>query len=267
MQQYWVDINGNNEGFWEHEWAAHGTCLSTLERSCLPANSPTGAEVILYSIMYDGSLTELFKTLPTYTFLANAGIVPSPTQTYTLAMLITGLKSSSGGVRNVLTGISWYFNLQGSLLDGTFIPISMVTPLQHCAIFTDDGTSDAPSKTSCPSTGINYPPKAILPGVWACMGTPPPPPTPPVTGVTHPVLILLISNATPGVIIGDAPLICNNRDAALSSSGVREGERRGVRYDDDGEDEGCLINDDEGKAETEDGREDAPRCSVGTAPV
>ncbi|KAJ8702195.1 hypothetical protein PTI98_000934 [Pleurotus ostreatus] len=50
IRQYWVDINGQNERFWEHEWSKHGTCMSTLEPKCLPAGSSRGAEVdVLYS--------------------------------------------------------------------------------------------------------------------------------------------------------------------------------------------------------------------------
>jgi ribonuclease T2 len=34
MQKYWKAYDGNDEGFWEHEWSKHGTCISTLEPSC-----------------------------------------------------------------------------------------------------------------------------------------------------------------------------------------------------------------------------------------
>ncbi|KAJ7087540.1 ribonuclease T2-like protein [Mycena belliarum] len=45
MQTYWVDIDGHDETFWEHEWKTHGTCMSTLKLRCLPEGSPKGAEV------------------------------------------------------------------------------------------------------------------------------------------------------------------------------------------------------------------------------
>lgn len=30
MQTYWKDYQGNDESFWEHEWAKHGTCKKVL---------------------------------------------------------------------------------------------------------------------------------------------------------------------------------------------------------------------------------------------
>ncbi|KAK7038254.1 RNase Gf29 [Favolaschia claudopus] len=96
--------------------------------SCLPEDSPRGAE-----------------TLPTYTWLANQGITPSSTATYTLNSLNSALKSESGYYPVLdcqghnLDSISWYFHLRGSVIDGEFVQI------------------DAPEKGNCPSTGIIYP--------------------------------------------------------------------------------------------------------------
>jgi len=145
MQTYWVDINGHDESFWEHEWSKHGTCMSTLEPSCLPSGSPTGAEAVAFF----ETVVKVFKTLPTYDWLANQGITPSTSQTYKLSTLTSALQTASGGfipqlgcTHGTLNSISWYFNLQGSIIDGTFVPI------------------DAPSKGSCPSSGIKYSPKS-----------------------------------------------------------------------------------------------------------
>lgn len=41
MNKYWVDRDGDNESFWEHEWAKHGTCISTLEPECYSSYTPT----------------------------------------------------------------------------------------------------------------------------------------------------------------------------------------------------------------------------------
>ncbi|KAI8981149.1 ribonuclease T2 [Trametes punicea] len=144
MQEYWVDIDGQNEEFWEHEWSTHGTCYSTLEPSCLPSGSPKGAEAVAFF----QTVVKLFKTLPTYDFLAQAGITPTTSKTFTLSTLTNALKDATGVTPalncdgSTLNEIEWYFNVKGSLIDGQFVPI------------------DAPSKGSCPSSGIKYPPKS-----------------------------------------------------------------------------------------------------------
>nr|BAD90810.1 RNase Gf29 [Grifola frondosa]BAD90811.1 RNase Gf29 [Grifola frondosa] len=144
MQEFWVDINGQNEQFWEHEWSTHGTCYSTLEPSCLPSGSPTGAEAVAFF----NTVVKLFQTLPTYDWLANAGITPSTSKTFTLSTLTSALKAASGVTPalecsgSTLDAIEWYFNLKGSVIDGDFVMI------------------DTPESGSCPSSGIKYPPKS-----------------------------------------------------------------------------------------------------------
>jgi len=120
---------------------------STLELDYLPAGSPQGAEAVAYC----ETIVTLFQTLPTYTWLADAGFTPSTSQTYALSDIQSALETGSGGytpvvgcTNNGLNTISWYFYLQGSVIDGNFIPIS------------------APSfatSNSCPSAGVQYLPK------------------------------------------------------------------------------------------------------------
>ncbi|KXN88861.1 Ribonuclease Le2 [Leucoagaricus sp. SymC.cos] len=163
MQTHWVDINGQNEQFWEvekHEWSTHGTCMSTLRPSCLSSGNPKGAEAVAFfqtvvklfqvraSLYGMGrKLTQTEQTLPTYDWLSKAGILPS-TKTFTLSTLTSALKSASGVTPaldcngSTLNAISWYFNLKGSIIDGVFVPIN------------------APKAGSCPSSGIKYPPKS-----------------------------------------------------------------------------------------------------------
>ncbi|KAF4611724.1 hypothetical protein D9613_004228 [Agrocybe pediades] len=145
MNTHWVDINGQNEQFWEHEWATHGTCMSTLVPKCLPSGSVKGAEAVAFF----QTVVKLFQTLPTFTWLENEGITPSTSKTFTLSQLTTALAAQSGGFTpaldcesGALNQISWYFNLKGSIIDGTFVPIN------------------APKAGSCPSSGIKYPPKS-----------------------------------------------------------------------------------------------------------
>ncbi|KAG8893106.1 ribonuclease T2-like, partial [Tulasnella sp. 403] len=144
MNQWWLDQNGNNEQFWEHEWNKHGTCMSTIEPSCLPPGSQTGLDAAYYF----QRAVDTFKSLPTYQYLATAGITPSTSATYTYTTLANAIKASTGFTPSLdctsgaLNSVSYYFNLKGSLIDGTLVPI------------------DAPSQGSCPTSGIKYPPKS-----------------------------------------------------------------------------------------------------------
>ncbi|KAF9507049.1 hypothetical protein BS47DRAFT_1304524 [Hydnum rufescens UP504] len=143
LTTYMVSNSESPEAFWEHEWDTHGTCYSTLKPSCFSPYT-TGQEVVDYF----NTLVNLFKTLPTYTWLSNAGILPNSQTTHTLTQLTSALSSASGGFTpalycssGALDQIYWYFNLKGSMVDGQFVPIS------------------APTPGSCPSQGIKYLPK------------------------------------------------------------------------------------------------------------
>ncbi|KAF8756379.1 RNase T2 family [Rhizoctonia solani] len=59
MKSYWLDINGNHESFWAHEWGKHGTCMRLSRRMISWA----------------------------------AGIYPSSTATYTLAQINAAVKA------------------------------------------------------------------------------------------------------------------------------------------------------------------------------
>jgi len=146
MNDFWLNLpsDGSNEELWEHEWETHGTCYSTLQVDCLPAGSPKGAEAVAFF----ETVVKLFQTLPTYTWLENQGITPSKSATHTLASLTNAIRAESGFTPtfdcdgSTLDGISYYFNLQGSVIDGTFIQ------------------TDAAEEGTCPSSGIKYPPKS-----------------------------------------------------------------------------------------------------------
>ncbi|KAI9573314.1 ribonuclease T2 [Boletus coccyginus] len=144
MRHFWLDNRGNTEHFWNHEWRDHGTCCSTLEPSCLPRGSPEGSEAVAYF----QTIVKLFQTLPTYTWLADAGITPSDHRTYTLSELLSALEQGSGGYTpalrcrdHKLVEVHWYHHLKGSLVDGEFVPI------------------DSPEKSACPPKKIQYLPK------------------------------------------------------------------------------------------------------------
>ena len=145
MNTYWKDYKGEDESFWEHEWGKHGTCISTLEPNCYTNHKATEEVVDFFQKAVD-----LFKTLPSYEWLAAAGIVPSTTATYTTAAIQAAIQAKRPGV-SVTLGCSsgalneiWYhFGVRGSVQTGTFVPTN------------PDGT-----KSTCPSTGIKYRPKS-----------------------------------------------------------------------------------------------------------
>ncbi|KAF7978686.1 hypothetical protein HWV62_44939 [Athelia sp. TMB] len=126
MQKYWLNDDGTSEELWEHEWATHGTCYSTLEPSCFGDNYYKGEEAVAF---YE-TVVKLFKTLPTYEWLAASGITPSDSKTYKWSAVEAALLKNGNGMKPAVTcssgkisAISWYFNVKGSLVDGDFVAI------------------------------------------------------------------------------------------------------------------------------------------------
>lgn len=148
MSVYWKDDGGNDESFWEHEWGKHGTCVSTFDTSCYTDYVPT-QEVVDY---FQKTL-QLFSVLDTYTFLKDAGIVPSTTKTYTYAEIrkalvrdrhVNATIECSGANGTELDEVYYYYNVYGSAQDGTYIPAQPDT-----------------NSSSCPLTGVHYLPKNL----------------------------------------------------------------------------------------------------------
>jgi ribonuclease T2 len=157
MGTYWKDYQGDDETFWEHEWAKHGTCISTLEPDCYTNHKAT-EEVIDYF----QKAVDLFKGLPSYTWLAAAGIVPSTTATYTTAQIQAALTAKRPGVTvtlgcssSALNEIWYHYDVRGSVQTGEFVPAN------------PDGT-----KSTCPATGIKYVPKTGGGSVTTTAATP-----------------------------------------------------------------------------------------------
>ncbi|KAJ4392269.1 Ribonuclease T2 precursor (RNase T2) [Gnomoniopsis smithogilvyi] len=144
MEDYWQSNSESPEAFWEHEWSTHGTCVSTLEPACYTSYT-TGQEAADYFQI----VVDLFKTLDTYTILANAGITPSSSKTYTSAAIIAAIKAEFGFAPVIscssseLYQIYYGFYAVGSLKDADFVPSTIVG-----------------QTSNCPSTGVKYLPKS-----------------------------------------------------------------------------------------------------------
>ena len=125
MSIYWKDFRGDDPDLWEHEWNKHGTCISTLETRCYSPDSYYPQEEV---VDYFDKTVEKFQELPSYEFLAKAGILPSYTQTYSLSSVKEALERGHGAevtVRchyNSLNEIWYHYNVAGSLQTGKFVP-------------------------------------------------------------------------------------------------------------------------------------------------
>ncbi|KAH9812186.1 putative RNase T2 family protein [Teratosphaeria destructans] len=146
MTTYWVSDSDSDESFWEHEWSKHGTCISTFDPDCYTNYQPTEEVPDFFN-----RTVALFKSLPTYQWLADAGIIPSSSATYSASAIQSALSKNRDGHEvylgcsgsDALETIYYYFNVLGSVQTGTFEPADVV------------GDS-----SSCPSTGIKYVPKS-----------------------------------------------------------------------------------------------------------
>ncbi|TAQ89577.1 hypothetical protein B7494_g2080 [Chlorociboria aeruginascens] len=146
MNTYWKNDpdDGSDEELWEHEWATHGTCINTLDPSCYTGYTKGEEAVDFFS-----TVVNLFQTLDTYTWLANADIVPSSKATYTSAQIQAALKAGFGYAVTIecssgaLDQVYYSFDVRGSIQTGTFVP-----------------TSPVGQSGSCSSSGIKYLPKS-----------------------------------------------------------------------------------------------------------
>lgn len=136
MSYSWKNMGHNDEDLWLHEFNKHGTCMSTVNPHCYNED----ADKYQYVGDFFKSVVDLQDTLPTFKFLAEAGITPSLDKKYKLADIESVLSKHVGGktIRlgckgDALLEVWYYFKLRGSVASGAFIP------------------ADADSKSSCPA--------------------------------------------------------------------------------------------------------------------
>ncbi|KAI9148459.1 Ribonuclease T2-like [Paramyrothecium foliicola] len=144
MKTYWQANNRSPEDFWQHEWSSHGTCVSTLDPKCYTGYSKGEEAADYFQVTVD-----LFKKLNTYQALANAGITPSTSKTYTSSAIINALTKVTGKAPIILCQsgefyqVYYGFHTNGPLTNANF------------AATTVAGTS-----SNCPASGVKYLPKA-----------------------------------------------------------------------------------------------------------
>jgi ribonuclease T2 len=196
MNTYWKADRGSDEHLWSHEWNKHGTCISTLERKCYNHEKYRPEEEVHD---YFNSAVNLFKDLDTYKTLAEAGVHPSNSETYSLAQLRNPLRAKQGvpvTLRchgNVLNEIWYHFDVLGSVQTGKFVP----------------APPDA-GKTNCPRLGVRYLPKGSDSK-----------PTSTVTKTTKPVEPTSTSPASPFRGKGNLQVIVGgNEEGCLISNGM-----------------------------------------------
>lgn len=147
MSYSWKDYHGKDSSFWAHEYNKHGTCFSTIKPSCYLSKAPKNQNLYDFFRIAIG----LFNRLPTYDWLAEAGIVPTNSKTYSLSEIQSALNDKFGAnvfikcdYNHAINEIWYYHHVKGSLLQHNFLPI------------------DSVAHTNCPSTGIKYPPKGKI---------------------------------------------------------------------------------------------------------
>jgi ribonuclease T2 len=216
MSTYWKDYQGHDETFWEHEWAKHGTCISTLEPSCYNDHKPT-EEVVDYF----QKAVDLYKGLPSYQWLKAAGIEPSTSKTYTFSAIQAALAVNRPGVEvtlgcksGALNEIWYHYDVRGPLQTGEFVAAD------------PDGT-----KSTCPQTGIKYLPKngggSTPPGTTTTVGTGVPQPTStsapgtPFSGRGN--LNVLVNGSKKGCIIGKGTWYTTGTCATFTATSVDTG--------------------------------------------
>ena len=146
MNQFWLALNGNDGQLWSHEWNRHGTCVSTLAPSCYTQSTYVENQDI---VDFFSTTVSLYEKYDIYHTLAQAGITPSTSQTYTLDQLHAATSAQWGKdavfrCRNGALNEAWvYFHTKGRSTTADAFVLS--DPLR--------------SNHRCPQTGIRYLPK------------------------------------------------------------------------------------------------------------
>lgn len=136
MTKYWLNNvksnvpDGGSISLWEHEYNKHGTCMNTLLPGCFVGPYKRFEN----AVNFFKKVVELYKNLPSQTFLANEGIVPSVSKKYPLKAVTDALAKYHAGsqvyvgcLNGSIDEIWYYHNLHGNVLTGDYRPIDSLT--------------------------------------------------------------------------------------------------------------------------------------------
>ncbi|OMJ29983.1 Ribonuclease Rh [Smittium culicis] len=119
MRKTWPSYDGDDSGFWDHEWNKHGTCLTPIDPKCL-LNYKKYDDLL----MYFKQTTDLNKKYDFYKALADEGIVPG--KNYTRSSMEAALFKNAGvrtvvrcNKQGVFSEIWSYFDILGQ---STYVP-------------------------------------------------------------------------------------------------------------------------------------------------
>lgn len=167
MITYWKDFRDNDDYLWEHEFNKHATCFSTLNHKCY------GENYVENEVVFDffNISMNLFKTVPTFDWLAEEGIVPSSVKSYSKEEIVGALRKHYGyepfiscDYHNNFNQVWYYHLLQGSILGEKFVRIDSMNP-SRCRDTGIKFIPKVPRKTPIrPTTTLHGPPKPTSPG-------------------------------------------------------------------------------------------------------
>jgi ribonuclease T2 len=94
MNTYWINQGASNDEFWAHEFSKHATCFSTFDVPCYGPEYVEHQEVVEY---FETSIL-FHQRLPTFTWLAEAGVKPSNSSKVSLSDVQGPLAEAYGAV-------------------------------------------------------------------------------------------------------------------------------------------------------------------------
>ena len=163
MDTFWISQGSPNKDFWAHEFSKHGTCYSTFDIPCYGPKYREHEEVIDF---FDTALS-YYRKLPTYDWLAAAGIKPSNCTRYSLSNITSALEKRFGAKPYIgCSGPSFKDIEEGKHTNDTGNTVlSEVWYLNHVYGRVQDGRTkpvDSPTDTRCATSehAILYPERA-----------------------------------------------------------------------------------------------------------